>query len=263
MSYKNALKKQHWHLLKQELCEFFAAHSRSTEATLNVQHWPRFVQKEHLLASSLVPALITTHGATRKICIKNSEIYPYAFEEEEGHLSHLFSGRLYNLCLGDEVERCVVSQVQTDPVEKTLYFVKFNRHVEGQITEVDIPCSVVGLLASPAYLKGYHVQLMMPTIKCEVAGKTVPPPFQIDVSGLDYKEPFNSITLKDIANLLPEDESVMFHRSYDMEKQEVVCTYQTGTLPEQPLPPDYVDPNFLNKKGRRIHLSYKGFFPKQ
>ncbi|GBE61063.1 Ribosomal protein L25 [Babesia ovata] len=104
---------------------------------------------------------------------------------------------------------------------------------------------------------------MMPTIKCEVAGKTVPPPFLIDVSKLEYKEPFNSIMLKDIAHLLPEDESVMFHRSYNPDTQEVVCTYQTGTLPEEPLPPDYVDPNFLNKKGRRIHLTYKGFFPKQ
>ncbi|ORM42386.1 putative aspartate aminotransferase [Babesia sp. Xinjiang] len=235
----------------------------STEATVNVLSWPKFVQKEHLWASNLVPAIITAHGPLKKICIKNSDIFPLAFDEEDGHLSYLFSGRLYNLRIGNEIERCVVSHVHADPLEKVLYFVKFARHVEGHISEVDIPCSVVGLLASPAYLKGYHVQLMMPTIKCEVAGNTVPPPFQIDVSKLDYKEPFNSIMLKDIEHLLPRDESVMFHRSYDPETQEVLCTYQTGTLPEQPLPPDYVDPNFLNKKGQRIHLTYKGFYPKQ
>ncbi|GIX63449.1 aspartate aminotransferase [Babesia caballi] len=263
MSYKHALKRQHWKILKRQLCELFRGHSRETEATVDVLAWPKFVQKEHLWAEGLVPALITAHGPPRKICIKSQDIFPLAFDEEHGHLSHLFSGRLYNLRLGDRVERCVVSQVQSDPVEKALYFVRFARQVEGQITEVDIPCTVVGLLASPAYLKGYHVQLMMPTIKCEVAGSTVPPPFQIDVSQLDYKEPFNSIYLRDIAHLLPEDESVMFHRSYDPDRQEVVCAYQTGTLPEEPLPADYVDPNFLNKKGRRIHLTYKGFFPKQ
>lgn len=164
MSYKNALKRQHWKILKRELCEFFRMHSRSTEATLDVQQWPKFVQKEHLLPSSLVPALITAHGPSRKICIKNGDILPLAFDEEHGHLSHLFSGRLYNLRLGDEIERCVVSHVHADPVEKCLYFVKFSRHVEGQITEVDIPCSIVGLLASPAYLKGKTLlQTLCPT----------------------------------------------------------------------------------------------------
>ncbi|GFE55150.1 ribosomal protein L25 [Babesia ovis] len=263
MSYKKALKREHWNIVKNQLCDIFRQHTRCTEATLDVLPWPKFVQKEHLLAEGLVPALVTSHGDPRKICIKTRDIFPLAFDEEHGHLSHLFKGRLYNLRVGEHIESCVVTDVHTDAIEKVLYFVKFARHVEGEISEVDIPCSVVGLMASPAYLRGYHVQLMMPTIKCEVAGMTVPPPFQIDVSKLDYKEPFNSIMLKDIVHLLPKDESVMFHRSYDLDTQEVVCTYQPGTLPEEPLPPDYVDPNFLNKKGRRIHLTYKGFYPKQ
>ncbi|EDO08647.1 large subunit ribosomal protein L25 [Babesia bovis T2Bo] len=263
MSYKSVLKREHWNILKSQLCDVFKRHTRSTEATLDAYVWPRFVQKEHLWAEGLVPALVTLHGYPSKVYIKRGDIFSLAFDEEHGHLSHLFTGRLYNLKIGNDIERCVITDVKCDPIEKVLYFVKFARHVEGEISEVDIPCSVVGLMASPAYLKGYHVQLMMPTIKCEVAGKTVPPPFQIDVSKLDYREPYNSIVLKDILHLLPNDHSVFFHRSYDIETQEVVCTYQTGSLPEQPLPPDYVDPNFINRRGNRIHLTYKGFYPKQ
>ncbi|UVC49836.1 hypothetical protein MACK_003448 [Theileria orientalis] len=263
MYYKRILKQNHWNILKNELVNLFSQNSRDTSVTLDVLEWPPFVQKEHLLDKGLVPALITSFGPLRKICIKNSLVHPLAFDEQFGHLSYLFTGRLYNLNYKGTIEKCVISNVQSDPLEKSIYFIRFKRHIEGQISEVDIPCTLVGLMASPAYLKGYHVELMMPTIKCEVAGSYVPPPFQIDVSKLDYEHPFRSIYLKDIEHLLPRDESVLFHRDYDLSSQEVVCTYLPGTLPEQPLPPDYVDPNFLSKKGTRIHLTHKGFWPKQ
>ncbi|AFZ78936.1 hypothetical protein BEWA_017770 [Theileria equi strain WA] len=263
MYYKKCLKRQHWTILKRELINFFQERERCTEVTLNALEWPKFIRREVLWSEGLIPALISGHGPSHKICLRREHIYPLAFEEEHGHLSHLFTGRLYNLRLGGNVIKCIISHVQADPVEKSLYFLKFKRHIEGEISEVDIPCTLIGLMASPAYLKGYHIELMMPTVKCEVAGATIPPPFKIDVSNLDYKEPFSSIYLEDILHLLPKDESVLFHRSYDIEKQEVVCAYLPGTLPEEPLPSDYVDPNFLNKKGRRIHLTYKGFWPKQ
>ncbi|KAK2195281.1 bifunctional Ribosomal protein L25-Gln-tRNA synthetase [Babesia duncani] len=237
--------------------------TEDTSVTLNGNKWPRFVQKECLWAEGLVPAIITDHGPLRKITIPFKDILPLAFDEAYGHLSLLFSGRLYKLKVDDTLETCVVSHVQADALERQIYFMKFKRHVPGTISEVDIPCTMVGLLASPAYLKGYHVQLMMPTIKCEVAGNTVPPPFLIDVSKLNYKQPFNSIYLEDIEHLLPQDQSCLFHRKYNLKTQEVVSTYQPSSLPEEPLPPDYVDPNFVNKKNRRIHLTYTGFFPKQ
>ncbi|XP_952657.1 uncharacterized protein TA13025 [Theileria annulata] len=273
MYFKRILRRRHWELLKKELVDTFSKHSRDTSITLEVLPWPKFVQKEQLLSEGLVPALITDFGPLRKICIKSHLIHKLAFDEPYAHLSHLFTGRLYNLFVKNEgqgqhsdggvLEKCIISEVNSDPVEKVLYFIKFKRHVEGRITEVNIPCTITGLFASPAYLKGYHVELMMPTIKCEVVGKTIPPPFQIDVSSLEYNYPFSSIYLRDILHLLPSDESVLFHRDYDLDTQEVVCTYLPGSLPEQPLPADYIDPNFINKKGKRIHLTYKGYWPKQ
>ena len=39
-------------------------------------------------------------------------------------------------------------------VARHLYFVGFGRHLEGEVTEVQLPLTLIGLLACPAYHKG-------------------------------------------------------------------------------------------------------------
>lgn len=107
------------------------------------------------------------------------------------------------------------------------------------------------------------MQLAMNYIKCKVIGNNIPPPFQIDVSRLTYREPYNSIKLGELTHLLPKDGNVVFSEEYDLNETEVVWTYEPGKIPETPLPEDYMDPNFVNKKGKRIQLTYKDYWPKQ
>ncbi|SBS95506.1 conserved Plasmodium protein, unknown function, partial [Plasmodium malariae] len=56
---------------------------------------------------------------------------------------------------------------------------------------------------------------------------------------------------------------VIFSEDYDLNETEVVWTYEPGKIPETPLPDDYIDPNFVNRKGKRIQLTYKDYWPKQ
>merc|ERR1712194_142635 len=141
------------------------------------------------------------------------------------------------------------------------YFVRFERHVPGQVTTVPIPVSLSGFWGCPGYRHGGHVDLAMPIIECECVGNSIPPPFIIDVSKLKLEAPYGKITLQDIKNVLPDDGTVRFSRQYDMD-QEVVMCYDPKTVPEVPLPADYEDPNF-DHRGGRYHLTYTGFWPKQ
>ncbi|CAD2089899.1 conserved Plasmodium protein, unknown function [Plasmodium chabaudi chabaudi] len=264
LNYKLHLKFKQWNYLKSEIINYFNSNNNvNTTVNLEARCWERFKKKELLQAHGYIPAIIWKYGEEKRICINHKEIDEYAFEEEDGHLSLLFSARLFKIHIGDEVVECVVSHVEADPVEKHIYFLKFARVVENEITQVNIPCSIVGLIGSPAYINGYHVQLALNYIKCNVLGNNIPPPFQIDVSKLSYKEPYNSIKLRELMHLLPENGNVIFSEEYDLDQTEVVWTYEPGKIPETPLPDDYIDPNFLNKRGKRIQLTYKDYWPKQ
>ncbi|CBZ55315.1 conserved hypothetical protein [Neospora caninum Liverpool] len=173
----------------------------------------------------------------------------------------VFQARLFRLRIGKWIEECIPTFVQADPVARRLYFVKFERHVEGKISEVDIPTTMVGLLACPAYQRGYHVELVMPTIRCQCVGADIPPPFFVDVSRLHYSPPYTAITLQDLQHLLPSDGSARFHPSYNVATQEVAWAYEVGTLPDAPLPADYVDPNFINRKGQKMDVVFRSHFP--
>eukprot|EP00386_Alphamonas_edax_P008340 GDKI01027364.1.p1 GENE.GDKI01027364.1~~GDKI01027364.1.p1 ORF type:complete len:277 (+),score=64.64 GDKI01027364.1:91-831(+) len=236
---------------------------RDSTVNLEAKEWPRFASTEDIRDEKHIPAIIWKYGPHRRVCFEEKAIKELAFDEEEGHLSHLFAGRMIRVHVGKWIEECVVTHAKVDPVEKVMYFLRLARLVPGQLTELEIPVTMIGLLGCPAYLAGYHVELAMPKIKCEVVGDKIPPPFQLDVSGFKYKEPYNAITLQDLQHLLPGDGTVRFSRDYDVASQEVAWTYEVGKLPEQPLPRNYVDPNFLTRTGRRQQLTYKGYFPKQ
>merc|ERR1712039_769027 len=178
-----------------------------------------------------------------------------------GHLSNLFKGRLFRIHVGNWIEECVVSDVSTHPVEQELYFVRFNRHVPGQVTTLPIPVTLSGLWGCPGYRSGGHVDLAMPTIECECVGDRIPPPFLIDVSKMGLEDPFGKITLRDIQHALPEDGTARFSRRYTLDEEVVMC-YDPKSVPEVPLPQDWKDPNFEHRGGR-YHLTYTGFFPKQ
>ncbi|KAF8823116.1 ribosomal l25 family protein [Cardiosporidium cionae] len=275
------LKAMQWPLLHGEMKKFFANAPHyynkdgKTHSPLNVtgEYWPRFSRQETLRDRGLVPAAIWKNGPYQRFCLRAKEIIPHAFEEEHGHISMLayeccvvlidFSGRPLRISFGNKVENCVISHIETDPVQKYIRFVKLHRHEPGKITSIEIPSAVVGILACPAYMKGYEIELALPKIRCEVIGSMFPAPFLIDVSRMEYKEPFSAIYLHEIENLLPEDGSVRFHPAYDKYTQEVVWCYQAGTLPEERLPNDWIDPNFVNSRGKRIHLTFKGYWPKQ
>ncbi|SBT75439.1 ribosomal protein L25, putative [Plasmodium ovale] len=273
-NYKLHLKFKQWNYLKKEIINYFQCNQNvSTTVDLKARCWEKFKKKELLQVHGYIPAIIWKYGEEKRICIDHKFIDEYAFEEEDGHLSLLFSARLFRIHIDGSVVECVVSHVEADPVEKHIYFLKFARVVENKITELNIPCSIVGLIGCPAYINGYHVQLAQNFIKCKVIGNNIPPPFQIDVSRLAYKEPYNSIKLGELTYLLPQDGNVIFSEEYDLNETEVVWTYEPGKvgyterevpkIPETPLPDDYVDPNFLNKRGKRIQLTYKDYWPKQ
>ncbi|GAW79247.1 hypothetical protein, conserved [Plasmodium gonderi] len=264
LNYKLYLKFKQWNYLKKEIVNYFNSNNKvSTVVDIEARCWEKFKKKELLQVHGYIPAIIWKYGMDQRICIDHKLIEEYAFEEEDGHLSLLFSARLFRIHIDGNIVECVVSHVETDPVEKHIYFLKFARVVENQISELNIPCSIVGLIGCPAYINGYHVQLALNYIKCKVIGNNIPPPFQIDVSKLTYKEPYNSIKLKDLKHLLPDDGNVIFSEEYDLNETEVVWTYEPGKIPETPLPDDYLDPNFVNKKGKRIQLTYKDYWPKQ
>ncbi|SBT31086.1 conserved Plasmodium protein, unknown function [Plasmodium ovale wallikeri] len=246
-NYKLHLKFKQWNYLKKEIINYFQCNQNvSTTVDLKARCWEKFKKKELLQVHGYIPAIIWKYGEEKRICIDHKFIDEYAFEEEDGHLS-------------------LLSHVEADPGEET---------AEGKLI------IIVGLIGCPAYINGYHVQLAQNFIKCKVIGNNIPPPFQIDVSRLAYKEPYNSIKLgeltvrrKDAHYLLPQDGNVIFSEEYDLNETEVVWTYEPGKvgyterevpkIPETPLPDDYVDPNFLNKRGKRIQLTYKDYWPKQ
>jgi len=217
--------------------------------------------KEILLEKGRLPAVISKFGPHRRITFNKSELERIAFDEPDGHLSHLFKGRLFRIYVGDWVEECVVSDVSTHAVDQELYFVRFDRHVPGNMTTVPIPVTISGLWGCPGYRSGGQVEVAMPTILCEVIGERVPPPFIVDVTSLRLEAPYGKITLGDIRNALPDDGTVRFARQYDMDEEVVTC-YDPKALGEVPLPHDWQDPNF-DHRGGRYHLTYTGYWPKQ
>lgn len=229
-------------------------HVRATE-------WPKFVMKEELWERSRLPALISRHGPMRKIHFNKRELESIAFDEPDGHLSHLFKGRLFRVHVGQWIEEVVVHDVFCHPVEQELYFLRLHRHVPGEMLTVPVPVQISGLWASPGYRSGAHVDLAMPTIDVECVGETIPPPFLVDVSSLRNETPYGRITLGDMRHMLPQDGTARFSRQYEMD-QEVVMCYDPKSIGEVPLPAEWKDPNF-DHRGGRYHLTYTGFWPKQ
>ena len=52
------------------------------------------------------------------------------------------------------------------------------------IVQVNIPVILTNLFGSPGQIAGGHVELVMPTIRCEVIGDRFPPPLMVDCSKL-------------------------------------------------------------------------------
>mmetsp|Transcript_34006 Transcript_34006/g.75857 ORF Transcript_34006/g.75857 Transcript_34006/m.75857 type:complete len:310 (+) Transcript_34006:85-1014(+) len=261
--FKMELLQESWKFMKAEMVEHFQNQpERDSSVHIRAESWPRFVMKEALLEEDRLPAIITGYGPQRRVHFKQQEMEQIAFDEPQGHLSHLFKGRLFRIYVDEWIEECVVSDVSTHPVERELHFVRLRRHVPGKLSKVPIPVMLSGLWGCPGYQAGGHVDLAMPTIDCECVGENIPPPFVLDVSRLELEEPYSKITLRDIYDMLPKDGKTRFSRDYSLEEEVVMC-YRPKAIGETPLPDDYQDPNFLNKRGERIHLTYTGFFPKQ
>jgi len=260
--WKQEILKYSWNFLKQEMVDHFVSQpQRDSTVHLVSGEWPRFTMKEELLEQGLLPAMITGWGPPRRAVFDKAEIERIAFDEEGGHLSHLFKGRLFRVQVDKWVEECIVEDVSVHPVEQEMYFVRFRRHVPGKVTTLGIPVSLSGLWGCPGYRSGGHVELAMPTIDCECVGDQIPPPFVVDVTKLKLEHPYSKITLEDIKHQLPEDGNTRFSRHYSMDAEVVMC-YDFKTVPEVPLPPDWEDPNFTHRGGR-YHLTYTGFWPKQ
>eukprot|EP00920_Eleutheroschizon_duboscqi_P006878 GHVT01016028.1.p1 GENE.GHVT01016028.1~~GHVT01016028.1.p1 ORF type:complete len:321 (-),score=49.15 GHVT01016028.1:857-1819(-) len=262
------LNQQVWPHLHREMINFFkrVRPPRDSTAVLYPRPWERFLRREYLLGAHMVPCELAGFGPRRRFCLPAADVSSLAFDEAEGHLSYLFSGRMYHLNFpGEATELAVVSHVEVDQVERSIYFVRFARHIPGQITSVKIPLTLHGLLACPAYLNGYHVELASPVVRCQVAGRVIPPPLQVDVSELRYAEPYKAINLRSLLPHLPPDGSVRFHPDYDLDAEEIAWTYDPSTYPETPLPADWVDPNFIDKDGRNMlrRVSYRGGYSRR
>ncbi|EER09576.1 hypothetical protein Pmar_PMAR008716 [Perkinsus marinus ATCC 50983] len=120
---------------------------------------------------------------------------------------------------------------------------------------IDVPVTLVGVFGSHAHLNRAQIDLAMPTIKLQCVGEKIPPPFLVDCSKLRMEEPYGAITLRDIQHLLPEDGTARFHPSYDVDETEIVHAYRPYSIPEQDIPEDYVDPNFVKQNKKRDLLS--------
>lgn len=260
--WKMELMRESWDLMKQEMINYFEAQpQRDSTVHVRATPWPRFTTKDEILEAGALPALISNHGPERRLVLNKDEVEKIAFDEPQGHLSHLFKGRLFRIHVEDWIEECVVVDCNTHPVEQEMYFIRFARHVPGKMSTLPIPVSLSGLWGCPGYHGGGHVDLTMPTIMCEVVGDTIPPPFIIDVSSLQLQDPYSKITLRDLVGALPKDGTARFWRKYSLDEEVVTC-FDPKKVGETPLPPDYKDPNF-DHRGGRYHLTYTGFWPRQ
>lgn len=251
-----------WQFMKQDMVNYFQTQpQRDSTVYVKATPWPRFASKDEILDAGALPALVSRHGPERRMILNKAEIEAVAFDEPQGHLSHLFKGRLFKIQVEDWIEECVVVDVSTHPVEQELYFVRFARHVPGKMSTLPIPVSLSGLWGCPGYHGGGHVDLTMPTIMCECVGENIPPPFVVDVTDLRLEEPYGKITLRDIKRMLPKDGTMRFSREYSLDEEVVTC-FNPKSLGESPLPQDYKDPNF-DHRGGRYHLTYTGFWPRQ
>lgn len=260
--WKEEVLRYSWQFLKQEMIQHFKSQpQRDSTVHIRALEWPKFIMKEELWEKNRLPALISRHGHMRKIHFNKAEMESIAFDEPEGHLSHLFKGRLFRIHVGKWIEEVVVSDVFCHPVEQELYFVRLDRHVPGKMITVPIPVQISGLWGCPGFRNGSHVDLAMPTLDVECVGETIPPPFILDVSQLRDEAPYGKITIADLQHMLPKDGTARFSRKYTMDEEVVMC-YDPKAFPEVPLPADYKDPNFEHRGGR-YHLTYTGFWPKQ
>jgi len=262
------MKRVAWKNLKNEMIAHFQERPMiDTKVTIEAKVWPRFATKEQIYDEGMLPARIGKYGQERGICLPMQPMLDVAFDEEKGHLSHLFKARLYHIDISELGLReiCAVSKVKTDVVEKKLYFVNFQRHVAFKhYTEVEVPLTLIGLYGCPAALSGAHIDLVKPTVKCEVIGDYFPAPFNVDCSRLKNPKPYGKITMESLIPLLPKDGTVRFSREYeDLSEVDIVYCYEPQEIPEQPLPADYQDPNFFNRLGKKVHLTYTGYWPKQ
>lgn len=260
--WKSELLRDSWHFLKQEMVHHFQAQpQRDSTVHIHAIEWPKFTMKEELLEQGLMPSTIKKYGPPRRVAFNKAELERVAFDEEDGHLSHLFKGRLFRVYVGKWIEECVVLDCNVHPVERLLEFVSFARHVPGRVTEVPVPVTLSGLWGCPGYRNGGHVELAMPTIRVECVGEKIPPPFIVDVTRLRLDSPYGKITLRDIQGALPSDGTARFAREYTLDEEVVMC-YNPKAVPEVPLPQDWRDPNFKHRGGY-YHLTYTGFWPKQ
>ena len=258
-----------WKAIHSQMIDFFQRQQpeRNSAVTIEAQSWPRFASKEQLLAEGLIPAVIWKHGEERRVVFAKSEIDQVAFDDigENSHVSNLFKARLLRVLVDDEwIESCVVSDWWAHVNQRDLFFLKLARHVPGKLTCIELPISLTGLFGSPANLQGAQVDLVMPSIKIECVGDKIPPPLQLDVSQLRYEAPYSKISLDEVAKLLPIDGKTRLSREYsDPSNVEVVQCYEVRGIEERALPTDYQDPNFFNRKGKKYHVTYSGFWPRQ
>jgi len=260
--WKDQILRESWKFLKQDMIHYFQSQpQRDSTVHIHAQEWPRFTMKEELLERGFVPATINRYGPQRRVAFNRAELERIAFDEEQGHLSYLFKGRLFRVHVGNWIEECVVVDCSTHPVEQELMFAKFARHVPGKMTTLPIPVTLSGLWGCPGYRSGGHVDLSMPTINVECVGERIPPPFIVDVTTLRLESPYGRITLNDLKDMLPSDGTVRFSREYTLDEEVVMC-YDPKSVPEVPLPPDWKDPNFKTRQGH-YHLTYTGFWPRQ
>jgi hypothetical protein len=265
------MRSQAWRALHSEMIKFFRQQKpeRVSTVTVNAKRWPRFASKEQLLNEGLVPGIVWKYGEELKVVFERSEIESVAFDDvgANSHVSNLFKARLIHVKVdGEFTEDCVVSDFSAHVNNRELFFLKLARHIPGKVTTIDLPISLTGLLGCPATLQGAQVDLAMPTVKIECIGSEIPPPILVDVSGLRFEPPYTRVTLGEVEKLLPQDGKTRLSRIYtakDRNEKDVVMCYEIRGVEERPLPPNYQDPNFFNRKGRKYHVTYSGFWPRQ
>ncbi len=249
--------------------------------SLDALPWPRFASKEKLMSDGYVPCVIKGHGKEHRVIIEKSALEQAAFDDlgENSHVSHLFTGRLFNIRVRysrvshsvfdkDIDEQVLVESYSSHPVNRQLWFSTFKRYIPGVPSMVPIPVTPICILGSHANRMGANIEVLLPVVRCECRGSDVPPPFLLDCSSLSIdlrKGGKTFVSLQDVNDLISPHSDAVVDPAYgtNLESIPVVAAYKAQDVTERDLAPDFLDRNFLTKRGRAIHLTYSGFWPKQ
>ncbi len=158
------------------------------------------------------------------ILIKAGDINPFIYTKEN-HMA------LLSIDGGEEI-RCIVKDVQFDPVtDKVIHFDLYGVTV-GEEMEVEVPLHFVG--DAIGVKKGGQLQHTMHKVTISCLPKNMPESLEIDISGLDINDTITvaDLNFEGIKILMPEETMLVTCVGAQAEEDEDAATAEEPTEPE-------------------------------